>query len=698
MSKSPKKKPAPTPPKPKTVSASADNQRPMPRISGPEEIPASTKHNSDLSARTGFELIHFDKKLKWFIGICFGLLILVTLAKIHPISLAMWNELLPDGSNPRRGLISGQPRRIRMDDYAVGTPWLLSQANKGFPTVNETLGGENAPILVTPSHHFSEIFRPDHWAFFVLPVEQAYAWLYNFRAFMCLVGATLMLLLLTRNNFWLSLFGSVWLFYSSGTASWLFIPAPLIAGISLIFVATVYLLYGKTRTQILSASLALAWLLMVFALILYPPYQVPLGYVLLFLLIGYFINNWDVKRLFRDWPVKLSGGILSLAILGVAFWLFYIDVKPTLDAIMNTVYPGKRSELGGTGFIANWFSEYFRWQVDDAKFPANWLNHCELSHYITFAPIIIPCAATAFVINRKIDWTIVLLSAFVIVGYVWIEVGFPEWLAKLTLLNMSPTRRTQIPFGIGNVLLTVLYLHYLTTIEIKSNKLYTAVGIAAILGFMIYAANLNVDDSQGFFKFHQLFIPILFFTGLGSLLLFTWQPAYRNALFGAGILLFLWPNVTLNPVAKGMTPITDHILYRTVQDIHKQDPAGKWVVFGGQFVSYMVTATGVDLLSGVKYVPPRKILKVLDPAMKRDSAYNRYAHTVYNSYIDGKDSVIIQNTYEDGYMVAMDPCSPRFKQLNVKYVIFDKQPQPVEIRCMKLVTTLGTIQIYRINE
>ncbi|WP_240543555.1 DUF7654 domain-containing protein [Spirosoma foliorum] len=91
-------------------------------------------------------------------------------------------------------------------------------------------------------------------------------------------------------------------------------------------------------------------------------------------------------------------------------------------------------------------------------------------------------------------------------------------------------------------------------------------------------------------------------------------------------------------------------------------------------------------------------MKVLDPAMKRDSAYNRYAHTVYTSYVDGRDSVIIQNTFEDGYTVAMDPCSPRLKQLNVKYIIFDHPTQPAEIRCMKLVSTLGSITIYRIND
>ncbi|GAB4038046.1 DUF7657 domain-containing protein [Spirosoma gilvum] len=645
-----------------------------------------------------FQLIRFDKRLKWFMGICVGLFLLLTLSKIHSISLALWNQLMPDGSNPKRGLISGEPRRIRMDDYAVGTPWILSQANKGFPTENLTIGGEKAPILVTPTKHFSVLFKPDQWGFFIFDVERGYAWMHNFRVMFALIGATLMLLLLTRNNFWLSVFGSVWLFLSSGTQYWMYIPTPMIAAMSLIFVASVYLIYSDNPKAILLSAVALAWLLMDYALILYPPYELPLGYVLVCLLLGYILNNIELNRMAKRWPIKAGAAVLALGLTGIAFWSFYSDVKPTLDAIMNTVYPGKRSELGGTGFIANWFSEYFSWMVSDTKLPSNWLNSCEQSHYITFAPIIIPCALISFSLYRKIDWVVLLLITFVIFGYIWIEVGFPEWLAKLTLWSMSPTRRTQIPFGIGNVLLTLAYLYYLSTLPIKANTLYTAIGVAGVLAYMIYAANVNVDDSAGFFKMGQLIMPTVFFAAVGSLLLFSWDVPYRNLLFGSAITLFLLPNLRINPVSKGMAPITDHLLYKTVQSIHAQEPNAKWVVFGGQYVAYMVTATGVDVLSGVKYIPPRSVLKVLDPTMKRDSAYNRFAHTIYTSYVDGRDSVIIQNTFEDGYTVAMDPCSPKLKQLNVKYVVFDHTLHPAENRCMKLVSTLGSLTIYRIND
>ena len=64
--------------------------------------------------------------------------------------------------------------------------------------------------------------------------------------------------------------------------------------------------------------------------------------------------------------------------------------------------------------------------------------------------------------------------------------------------------------------------------------------------------------------------------------------------------------------------------------------------------------------------------------MKRDSAYNRFAHTVYNSYIDGKDSVIIRKQYEDAYVVAMDPCSPRLKQLGAKYIFSINNSSPLK--------------------
>ena len=94
----------------------------------------------------------------------------------------------------------------------------------------------------------------------------------------------------------------------------------------------------------------------------------------------------------------------------------------------------------------------------------------------------------------------------------------------------------------------------------------------------------------------------------------------------------------------------------------------------------------------VKFVPPIKDMRVLDPSGRNDSAYNRYAWVNMETYIDLKDSVIFRQTYNDGYTIYMDPCSPRFKQLNVKYIVFTYPPKEGELRCM---TKVGEVTEHR---
>ncbi|MCC5613117.1 hypothetical protein LC612_42195, partial [Nostoc sp. CHAB 5834] len=367
----------------------------------------------------------------------------------------------------------------------------------------------------------------------------------------------------------------------------------------------------------------------------------------------------------------------------------------------NTVYPGKRSETGGTGFVANWFSEYFSgWLLNDQRFPQSWLNICELSHFITFTPVIAVSTLIYFVYNRKVDPLLAIILAYVLVLLLWIEVGFPAFLAKATLLDVSPTRRTQIPFGIGNVVLAVLYFSYIHARKFTVRG-SVAVGLSmAVAGFMVYAAWLNLEDAQGLYKAHQLFLPAFFFGALNFLLLPVVNFKNKELVVAGALVLFTMPNLKINPVGKGMAPITENALYLKVRALHLQEPEARWVVMGSQYITYLVTATGVNQLSGVKNQPDFKTMRVLDPTAKRDSAYNRYAHAVYNSYIDPAhpDSVIIQNGFEDAYQVGIDPCSPKLKKLNVRYIIFDRTPQPVEIRCMKQVDKQGNIEIYRTND
>ncbi len=649
-----------------------------------------------------FELIRFDKRVKWFIGICVGLFILLTLAKINYSSISMWNMIIPDGSDAKRGIVSGTPKQIRMDEWAILAPFMLSQANQGFPLENPAIGGEKVALVgYFPINHFVSFFRPDYWGFFLFDVEHGFAWRWNFILCFGLITVMLAFMLLTRNQFWLSVLGAFWLVFSPGLAWWsFFFLTSIYAGFGML-VASAYMFFATRTRTILIAGVLFFWCFSMFALTLYPPYQVPLGYLLLFLLIGYTWRHYDKELLLSKLFLKLGVFALAFAVMGVVFYAYYVDAKSTIDVMSNTVYPGKRSEIGGTGFVANWFSEYFAgWLLSDQRFPQSWLNICELSHFITFTPVITVGTLIYFVRTKQVDPLLALILAYVLVLLIWIEVGFPAFLAKATLLDVSPTRRTQIPFGIGNVVLAVLYLSYIHAKKLTVSGSVAAVLSVGVVGFMVYAAWLNLNDAQGIYKSHQLFLPTLFFIALNFLLLPVANFRYKEIAVVGAVALFTLPNLKINPIGKGMAPITDNALYKTVRELHLQEPKARWVVLGSQYITYLVTATGVNQLSGVKNQPDFKTMRVLDPTARRDSAYNRYAHAVYSTYIDPAhpDTVLIQNGFEDGYQVGIDPCSPKLRTLNVRYIIFDRVPQPVETRCMKQVAKLGNIEIYRTND
>jgi hypothetical protein len=663
---------------------------------GPEQIGSI----QPISSPQGPELIRFDKRVKITLGILVGLFLLMTLTKVYWGSIPIWNRLLPDGSPETRGLLAGTPRQIRMDDYAVGAPWIISSANNNFSVENEAIGGLKAPLLTVPVKHSINIFKYWSWGFMTLDMERGYAFMYNSGPFVLVIFSLLFFLLVTRNQFWLSLTGSLTLFLSSGTVAWTFIPASPVGLCCLAFVATIYFICGRTLKSITLSVTLLIWVIVSYVLTLYPPYQVPLAYLFGMVLIGYVINERKSIFPINKIAIKLLSIVGVAIIAGLILNIFREDVQETIKAVTSTVYPGKRSEIGGTGFIANWYSEYYSWFFSDSKFPKSWLNVCEMAHYLNFVPTLIPFSIALFAFTKRIDWMLVLASLFVILMWVWIEIGFPKEIATASLMSMSPTRRSQIPMGIGSIVLLFLYLSRIQKVDIKTPFWLTLTGILLSVAFVIYTAYVNVNDSDGIIRTYQTFIPVVFFILMNVLLLFSLKIPYRIPIFCSAIFLFLLPNIKTNPLSVGLSPITENAFYKAVRQLVEQDPNARWIVNGNQFVTYMVTATGAKQITGVKFIPDRKhIFSVLDPQMKRDSAYNRYAHVVFSTYIPGtgRDTVVLANQYEDGYVIAMDPCSPKLKQLNVKYMVFDHATQPVETRCMKEVAKVGSLIIYQVN-
>lgn len=644
-------------------------------------------------------LIHFDFRAKLYLGIVVGLFALLTLSKVHTSSSPIWDLLLPDGhESAPRGLVAGNPRVIRTDEWGVTLPWQLSNVNKGYPLENETIGGHKVGLLLMPTYHLFGLFRPGNWGLLLFDVERGVAWKGNIAYCILLTGAFLLLMLLTRNNFWLSVFGSLWLWMSSGTQNWNGGMGVIFGLYCYLFTLGMHLLFAERQSwRWWLMGLLFGWLLFTEIFALYPAYQVPMGYTFLVLSAGFIWTNRHQAGLRYQFPIKLGIVLVGLTVFGLLFYSVYEELKPTLQAASQTVYPGKRLETGGTGFKANWFSEFYVWYLSEDKLPKSWDNISELSHFLTFVPIVIPALLVSFYRRRRIDPVLAGLSVWVLVMLSWMTFHWPVWLAEGTLMSMSPTRRMQMPLGVSSVLLALLYLNYMKTNALQVSRGVQAGLVALVAGFIGFTAYYNLQDSEGFFKLYQLVIPALWMTVLYVLLLPTTRWNLRQLAFGLGVLVFLLPNMAFNPLSVGLKAVTEHSLYKAVQAIQQTDPNARWVAYDNRRLSEMITAAGANIISGVKYLPPDSVYNVLDPQSKLDSVYNRYAHTIYKLNIDQKDGIIMHNTFEDECTVAMDPCSPKLKQLRVRYVVFDGEPIALATRCMTLVQQVNNVRIYRVN-
>jgi hypothetical protein len=388
-------------------------------------------------------------------------------------------------------------------------------------------------------------------------------------------------------------------------------------------------------------------------------------------------------------------------------------VKDTYAMMLNTVYPGRRFSTGGDLREGKVFAEFFGWFLTDLKgdkagTPIQWQNICEASGFFMFFPIVFYAMGYYFYKTRKTDPLLISISIFFIIGLIYCLIGFPAFLSKLTLFSMSPAFRALPIIGVANCFLLICYIASSKT-QFKNEKfswIEFAVVLAATLIFALIVTSFINKATAKFFTSTQVGIVVALVTVSYLLVRYKNFKYVRPALY-IGLVALVIGNFNVNPVTKGLAPILENPLVVDSKEIHDKDPKARWVLFGNSRLTHLLKANGIDLFNSVKLVPPMKDMKVLDPTGKFDSVYNRYAWMTMNSKRIAQslgstwgDTVVLNRPegYQDGYTIFMDPCSPRFKQLGVKYFVFDEKPSDNEVRCMtKLKENVGLF-IYKRND
>jgi len=589
----------------------------------------------------------------------------------------------------------------------VSSPNVLSQYALGMPVRNDTLGGQTTPVVWgLPVKDVSTILRPVLWPYFIFDVERAFAFAWNFKIFIFLISTFLTLMILTENNFLLSVCGSFLIFLSGGVQWWSYSIADYMLYLNGIFVSLIYILYSKLRWPLFVAGFSLLLSAYGFIFNLYPPFQVPLAHLYLFIFAGFVLKQKGLLVIRQDAAIKSGIVIVVLLIFSIFAYHYYGLVKDTYTIMLNTVYPGRRFSTGGDLVSGKLFAEFFGIFMNDKHYPRPWLNICEASGFIMFFPIVFYCIVYDYVKSKTIDPLLVALSVYVVAGLIYVLIGFPTLLSKATLISMSPAKRFLPILGAANCILLVCYVAKKRTANRFSSIEF---GILAV-GVIAFAtiADLHINDAtKNFFTWGEITTVTII---VSIVYLLVRYKDYRFATPALYVLLMAIAasNATVNPVTIGLSSILDHPLVTITRQIHKQDPQARWALFGDTRITNLLKANGISLLNCVKFVPSYGDMSVLDPKGEYYSVYNRYAWIAMFTYIDGKDGLTMSNNSEDAYGISMDPCSPRLKELEVKYIVFTKPPtapatatftpKPAEVRCMTKVAETSGIFVYKRND
>jgi hypothetical protein len=137
-------------------------------------------------------IIEFISKQRAYIFPFILLIVLITFtaAKVNGSSIGYFNTVLFKDQQKNNGLIVGHPQPIRSDELETNTPLTVAQTKAGFPLINKNIGNgqDMAVVSDVPYKSWSELFIPQNWSFFVLPVDYAFAfkwWFIGFFMMLC---------------------------------------------------------------------------------------------------------------------------------------------------------------------------------------------------------------------------------------------------------------------------------------------------------------------------------------------------------------------------------------------------------------------------------------------------------------------------------------------------------------------------------
>ena len=582
------------------------------------------------------KLLHTLFVYRWWIGL--SAIALCTVLRLHGSSIGFFVTNFLGGEDS--SLLWGIPRGIRSDEFVAFTPMALSQAQSGFKWMSPLWGYTPHDMFIIygqPVMNPVTLYRPFSVGYILFGKEMGLAFYWSSRMVILFLVSFEFGRLLTKDRRKLALAYALLAGFAP-VVQWWFSINELVE--MLIFLQSSVLLFRYfllSRSLLVKAACTAALTICAggFMLAFYPAWMIPLFYVLIACMVSMLIENRKEISLQHSIPhgagrVRAAGNtvrrniltdvlFLSAAVAVLAVSLLHIlhNSWGTIQAVMNTSYPGQRNYTGGD---ADQLMLLFRgWTSWLWSFAENG-NPCEASDFLNFFPIGMILSAVAVFKEKKKDTWLIALNIASLALILFILLPLPGAFGKVTMLSMTSAGRMTVIIGFAQLLVLIRALAVVDYHERLYRLVIPCCALFCVLSF--YSSSPDIMTSV------LKWVTILIGTGMVFLLgkYQTGKEAWQDAFLVSVLVISMIGGGLVNPVSQGLGSLYDNNIVKAMEKINEEE-SGLWVSngSGSWLLANLPPAAGARSLNALATYPDKSLWTDLG-LESGEEVWNRYAH------------------------------------------------------------------------
>jgi hypothetical protein len=495
--------------------------------------------------------------------------------------------------------------------------------------------------MALPIADWSLAFKPQLWAYWLIPPAYAYSIYWAIMCCSMLTGYTV-LLWQCRVPLGLAILGSVILWMTHYVQVWWTGPAPLFALAPWPAVVLVSGLRPVLKWPLLTYCAA-AWLFGG----LYPPYQIPTVLALGALVVG-----------LRKDAITIRSAVMTCLSAAIVFGIAYAYFRDLAEIMRSTVYPGARVSGGGGVSLAQLAAHVL-------PFVSTWefvpviarSNECEVAVVASALPLLLLTCAdyrSIYSVRKESAWPQWVIGGVLALMLAWIALPIPSQVGRVLLWHYVPPYRMTWAFG---MLLTLSAVVLLSKVRVRFTLPRIGIFCVAMVVSWLASQRLSVESAQripaginDWFEFAAMTAVVSVWALMRVMrraVSFGDEWAVAAAAATVGLVTF----GTFNPLqsAHVIFAIPNSERQEEFRDQMRSNPNG-WLIAPGMYGA-ILNGAGISAINHCVPAPQLEFFRAVFPEMPAadfNEVFNRYANVM------GRPEPVPRLLQSDAIVVPID--------------------------------------------